>query len=220
MKQFIILITLVIFAFPLSGECVIKTAQTRDFNGVKIYDSTASCVRMVVDEDGVRHIAKHNNDGTVTSSRSQIVELPIDTLSDDTEMELTEKGSSVRTSLSGMVLASELSESELAMILMVYEPYEIGKAYIQDALFRYESTLYVVNQPHTSQSDWIPGNGTEALYSEAAPAGVIPEWVQPGSANPYMMGDKVSFNGVVYESLINANVWSPAAYPAGWRVFE
>jgi len=31
------------------------------------------------------------------------------------------------------------------------------------------------------------------------------------------MGDKVRFNGKVYESVINGNVWSPADYPAGWR---
>lgn len=29
-------------------------------------------------------------------------------------------------------------------------------------------------------------------------------------------GDKVSFNSEIYESLIDDNAWSPAAYPAGW----
>jgi hypothetical protein len=32
-----------------------------------------------------------------------------------------------------------------------------------------------------------------------------------------MIGDKVSFEGKNYESLINNNVWSPAVYPAGWK---
>jgi len=32
-----------------------------------------------------------------------------------------------------------------------------------------------------------------------------------------MVGDKVMFNGQVYESVINNNIWSPAAYPAGWH---
>ena len=31
------------------------------------------------------------------------------------------------------------------------------------------------------------------------------------------MGDKVTFNGKHYISLIDANVYSPAAYPAGWQ---
>lgn len=46
---------------------------------------------------------------------------------------------------------------------------------------------------------------------------VIPEWEQPDSTNAYNIGDKVIFNGKVYESLINNNVWSPADYPGGWK---
>lgn len=45
-----------------------------------------------------------------------------------------------------------------------------------------------------------------------------PVWVQPtGVHDAYQLGDRVSFNGKNYESLINANVWSPSAYPAGWK---
>lgn len=45
-----------------------------------------------------------------------------------------------------------------------------------------------------------------------------PQWVQPtGVHDAYQLGDRVSFNGKNYESLINANVWSPSAYPAGWK---
>ena len=49
---------------------------------------------------------------------------------------------------------------------------------------------------------------------------VIPEWEQPDSTNAYKKGDKVRFEGKVYESLIDNNVWSPSAYPAGWRQVE
>ena len=34
----------------------------------------------------------------------------------------------------------------------------------------------------------------------------------------YMIGDRVSFEGAIYESLIDNNVWSPSAYPAGWQL--
>jgi len=47
---------------------------------------------------------------------------------------------------------------------------------------------------------------------------VIPEWEQPDSTNAYQIGDKVMYEGVIYESVIANNIWSPAAYPAGWRV--
>ena len=45
-----------------------------------------------------------------------------------------------------------------------------------------------------------------------------PEFVQPASApDIYMIGDKVTFNGNAYESVINNNSWSPTDYPAGWK---
>lgn len=51
-----------------------------------------------------------------------------------------------------------------------------------------------------------------------APVDAIPEWVQPtGAHDAYNIGDQVMFAGSAYESVINANVWSPTAYPAGWR---
>ena len=31
------------------------------------------------------------------------------------------------------------------------------------------------------------------------------------------MANDVMFEGKVYESLINANTWSPSTYPAGWK---
>ena len=33
----------------------------------------------------------------------------------------------------------------------------------------------------------------------------------------YMTGDKVTFKDKHYESVIDYNVWSPEAYPAGWK---
>ena len=44
-----------------------------------------------------------------------------------------------------------------------------------------------------------------------------PEWVQPlGSSDAYNTGDIVSYDGKLYQSTIDANVWSPDAYQAGW----
>ena len=45
-----------------------------------------------------------------------------------------------------------------------------------------------------------------------------PEWTQPLEANDaYNTGDIVSYNGVLYRSLIDGNTWSPVDYPAGWE---
>ena len=46
-----------------------------------------------------------------------------------------------------------------------------------------------------------------------------PEFVQPtGAHDAYSTGDVVTFQGAVYRSLIDSNVWSPSAYPAGWEL--
>jgi hypothetical protein len=51
--------------------------------------------------------------------------------------------------------------------------------------------------------------------------GDYPVWKQPtGAHDAYQKGDKVHFPTLtdpVYESLIDANVWSPTVYPAGWK---
>ena len=37
-----------------------------------------------------------------------------------------------------------------------------------------------------------------------------------GAHDAYNLGDRVRYNGKVYESVIDGNVWSPDVYPAGW----
>ena len=50
------------------------------------------------------------------------------------------------------------------------------------------------------------------------PTDNIKDFVQPtGAHDAYAKGDKVRFNGKVYESLIDNNTYSPSAYPAGWK---
>lgn len=83
---------------------------------------------------------------------------------------------------------------------------------------RYEGILYKVLQDHTSQATWTPTDAPSLFAKVLIPdPDVIPDWEQPDSTNAYMTGDKVRFEGKVYESLIDNNVWSPAAYPAGWK---
>lgn len=49
----------------------------------------------------------------------------------------------------------------------------------------------------------------------------VPDFVQPtGEHDAYNAGDRVTFEGAVYESLIDGNVWSPTANPAGWKKIE
>ena len=94
--------------------------------------------------------------------------------------------------------------------------YKVGKR------VRYENKLYKVLQEHTSQLEWTPIDAP-SLFAEilAGQEGTdIGEWVQPDSTNPYMTGDRVIFEGEIWESLIDNNVWSPLAYPMGWKKIE
>ena len=53
--------------------------------------------------------------------------------------------------------------------------------------------------------------------AEEGPAG--PQaWAQPaGAHDAYRKGDRVTFEGAAFESVIDGNVWSPAVYPVGWE---
>lgn len=80
--------------------------------------------------------------------------------------------------------------------------------------------LYRVAQSHTSQADW-PVENTPALYVRlgvtAEDPEAVPEWVQPaGAHDAYRTGDKVTWQGTVYESLADGNVYAPDVWPAGW----
>ena len=88
-----------------------------------------------------------------------------------------------------------------------------------DQRLQYDGKLYRVVQAHHTQADWTP-DIVPALFVVVS-VEAWPEWVQPtGSHDAYNKGDKVTFEGQHYISLIDANVWSPAAYPQGWELHE
>ena len=119
-----------------------------------------------------------------------------------------------------LIRVDELSPEELEGMIDLYESYEIGKSYQSDDIFKYEGKLYKVIQEHTSQEDWIPSE-LPALYLNMMPKNVIPEWVQPtGAHDAYNKGDKVIYEGQVYECLIDGNTWTPTDYPAGWEQYQ
>lgn len=49
----------------------------------------------------------------------------------------------------------------------------------------------------------------------------VPEWVRPtGAHEAKKKGERFRFEGAVYESTIDGNVWSPSEYPQGWRLVD
>ena len=116
--------------------------------------------------------------------------------------------------------AETLSDAQALQVPMLFDEFDgNGVAYEVGKRIMFEGVLYKVIQAHTSQADWTPTNAP-SLFAKVINEtidGSIPEFEQPDSTNPYMKGDRVLFNGKVYESLIDNNVYSPEAYPAGWK---
>ena len=132
-------------------------------------------------------------------------------------MTLTEKARKLRPLIEKA--ASMLDTEDALSGVELFPQWKPGTAYVTGQKVQYESTLYSVLQNHTSQADWKPDVASSLFAKVLIPDDtVIPEWEQPGANNPYMRGDTVRFNGTVYRSLIDNNVWSPADYPAGWEV--
>ena len=96
-----------------------------------------------------------------------------------------------------------------------------GVAYKKGDRLRHEGKLYKVLLDHTSQADWVPGSAPSLYVEVSDPAIEYPEWKQPtGAHDAYQNGDKVTYNGKKYISLIDSNTYSPADYPAGWKLVE
>ena len=109
-----------------------------------------------------------------------------------------------------------LADEDALQAVELFQQWVIGRAYVANERLQYNGVLYRVVQAHTSQADWMPDK-TPALFVVVS-LDEWPEFVQPtGAHDAYKKGDKVTFNGKHYISLIDANVYSPTAYPAGWQ---
>lgn len=117
--------------------------------------------------------------------------------------------------------AQSLDDATALEAVSLFPNWAPDTAYTTCTRVRHGGLLYTVLQDHTSQTGWEPGVAPSLFAKVLIPdPEIIPDWEQPDSTNPYQKGDKVRFEGKVYESLIDGNVWSPAAYPAGWRLIE
>ena len=123
----------------------------------------------------------------------------------------------------GKIVANQVTDDIVALSIQeFYDIWEVGVLYSVGRYITYNDILYKVLTEHTSQAEWTP-DVSPSLFAKVLidPSGeTIPEWVQPDSTNAYMIGDKVRFEGHIYESIMDNNIWSPADYPAGWKFIE
>ena len=112
--------------------------------------------------------------------------------------------------------ATNLNDGDALQAVGLFQQWVVEHNYVVGERLQYKNVLYRVVQAHTSQADWTP-DITPAMFVVVS-LDEWPEFVQPtGAHDAYNKGDKVTFNGKHYISLIDANVYSPAAYPAGWQ---
>lgn len=108
--------------------------------------------------------------------------------------------------------AGMLTDEQALQVIAIYPLWDAAKTYAVGDRVRYAGNLYRCLQPHTAQEAWNPADAP-SLWAKVLtdPSGAILPWEQPGSTNPYMMGDKVTHIGKTWESLVDNNVWEPGA---------
>ena len=101
---------------------------------------------------------------------------------------------------------------EVSVLYPDWEDVAEGAALAAGERYNYQGVLYKVLQEHKKQATWNPIDAPSLFAKVLIPdPGVIPEWEQPESTNPYKKGDRVTHNGKKWESLVDGNVWEPGA---------
>lgn len=130
--------------------------------------------------------------------------------------DILEQAKALRASMDAA--AAVLTDEQAANAPMLYRPWSSDSvAYAAGDRCLYGGVLYKCLQGHTSQGDWAPEAAVSLWAKVLIPdPTVIPEWQQPESTNPYMKGDKVTYQGKTWQSTVDNNVWAPGVY--GWEV--
>lgn len=128
------------------------------------------------------------------------------------------------------ILSKDLSEAQKENILSQYDEWKLGVNYEAGKKVRYKGKVYKVVIPHTSQSDWKPDVAINLFTEYLSPqiqnkdgstTEVINDFKQPtGAHDAYSTGDKVRFEGKIYECKKDNIVHSPGEYPDGWNLIE
>ena len=113
-------------------------------------------------------------------------------------------------------------DTEALSLQILYKQWDnqIGKTLQVGEYINHNEVLYKVLQQHVAQDNWAP-DVSPSLFAKVLidPTGeTILEWEQPDSTNPYMKGDKVKHNDVIYISDVDNNVWEPGVY--GWSIVQ
>ena len=121
--------------------------------------------------------------------------------------------------------AAQLSDEQSLSVPALYDAWAPATSYAAGERVTHQGILYKVLQAHLSAANAAPPEAP-SLYARVLPgqsgSGVVGEWEQPDSTNPYAKGDRVTHNGRTWESLVDNNVWEPGATGTAslWREAE
>ena len=116
---------------------------------------------------------------------------------------------------------NSLSDEEALSVAALYPTWfsKIGETIGVGERVWYDNNLYKVIQQHTVQESWNPVDASSLFVLVS-----IEEWpelvVPISSANPYMIGDKVTYNNNHYICKLDNCVWTPNEYPAAWELVQ
>lgn len=133
-----------------------------------------------------------------------------------TKNELSERVKTFRSKVEAA--AQTISDENVESCVALFPHWEADGDYSVGYRVQHNGIVYKCLQAHAAQESWSP-ESAPSLWAKVL-AGIedaIAEWERPDSTNTYMKGDKVSFNGKIYESTIDYNSHSPTEYPAGWK---
>lgn len=195
-------------------ECI-STAWTADTQTTMILDDDVLDLSKLegyvgyVSEDGQQHLKfdeeRYNAKAKEKAKEQALVE-----------------GEQMRQELSEIAILSAATD-EQAFVMRYLYPEWSGESvkYKKDDRLLYDDKFYKVLQDHTSQADWTPDTATSLFVEISNPNEEWPEFKQPtGAQDSYSKGDKISYEGKHYTSLIDANTYSPKDYPTGWQLVE
>lgn len=122
------------------------------------------------------------------------------------------------------MFAASLDDERAMEVATIYDAWLAGKTYAVGEFFTYgvnsvgDPQLYKVAQAHTAQLEWLPDQNPALYTAIGLDEQGYPIWSAPtGAHDAYNTGDIVDYNGKLYESLVDGNVYAPDAYPAGWK---
>lgn len=145
-----------------------------------------------------------------------------DYILEQTKKQAIASGETMMNELARVSVLNNATDEQAYTMRYFYDEWDYNKEkYYKDERFMYNDKFYKVLQEHEPQADWTP-NTASSLYVEIPDPNVeYPDFKQPqGSQDAYQTGDKITFEGKKYISLINDNVWSPTDYPSGWQLVE